>query len=201
MSAPLRGSIDLYWIPLGAGARFVRLNGIAYEAMSAAVQHRPRRALYHSVLALDLPHGTYMVEMTPQPDAAAAGRGVVAEGPVGLRALGHLRLFRYEVRRWRDGIVPDLSYAVSSPVRVSDDGRIAQRVFDALPLVPRLVWGRDELRARDMWSCNSITSWVLAIAGLDIDAIPTPPNARAPGWEAGRHAAMTSERYDPMLSP
>lgn len=195
------GSVDLYWIPLGAGARFVRLNGIAYEAAMAAVQRRRRRSLYHSVLALDLPHGRYLVEMTPQPDAAAVERGVVAEGPVGLRVLGHLRLFRYEVRRWRDGIVPDLSHAVSSPVRLSDDAQLAQRVFDALPLVPRLVWGRDELGARDMWSCNSITSWALTIAGIDVDAIPAPPNARAPGWEAGRLAAQASDRYESMPSP
>lgn len=202
VSAPPQGSVDLYWIPLGAGARFVRLNGIAYEAVSAAVQRRHRRALYHSVLALELPHGTYMVEMTPQPDAALAERGVVAEGPVGLRVLGHLRLFRYEVRRWRDGIVPDLADAVSSPVRVSDDVRLAQRVFDALPLVPRLVWGLDELDAHDMWSCNSVTSWALTIAGIDVDAIPAPPNARAPGWNAGRVAALASGRtYEPIASP
>jgi len=36
-----------------------------------------------------------------------AGRGVW--GTVGSRLLGHLRLFRYEVRRWREGSIPDVA--------------------------------------------------------------------------------------------
>ena len=194
MRADAGGAVDLYWIPLGAGARFVRLNGIVYEAIVAARQHRPRRALYHSVLSLDLPHGHYMVEMTPQPDARGRDRGVVAEGPVGLRSLGALRLFRYEVRRWRDGTVPDLAYAVASPVRLSDDLDTAQRVFDALPRVPRLVWGRDELHTHDMWSCNSIISWTLLTAGVDLAVVAPPGNGRAPGWDAGRLLATAGGR-------
>ena len=191
--APIeRGTVDLSWIPLGAGARFVRLNGIVYEAVTATLERRPRRALFHSVLSIDLPHGHYMVEMTPVPDQRGAARGVVAEGPVGLRSLAQLRLFRYEVRRWRDGIVPDLGFAVESPVRVTDDADLAQRVFDLLPKVPTLVWGRDELRTGDMWSCNSIVSWTLTAAGVDVDAIPMPANARAPGWDAGREFALRS---------
>lgn len=143
MSGTGRGTVDLYWIPLGAGARFVRFNGVVYEALSARLQRRPRRPLYHSALALDLPHGHYMVEMTPVPDARGSDRGVVTEGAVGLRLLGRLRVFRYEVRRWRDGVVPDLGFAVASPVRVTDDAEMAQRMFDVLPHVPPLVWGRD----------------------------------------------------------
>lgn len=189
MAATPLGSVDLYWIPLGAGARFVRFNGMVYEGVVAALRRRPRLALYHSVLSIQLPHGHYMVEMTPQPDTNGTERGVVAEGPVGLRSLGRFRLFRYEVRRWCDGIVPDLAYAVESPVRVTDDAETARRIFDALPLVPRLVWGRDELRVHDMWSCNSIISWTLASAGVDLTAIAMPPNARAPGWDAGRTLA------------
>lgn len=191
MSGTGRGTVDLYWIPLGAGARFVRFNGVVYEALSARLQRRPRRPLYHSALALDLPHGHYMVEMTPVPDARGSDRGVVTEGAVGLRLLGRLRVFRYEVRRWRDGVVPDLGFAVASPVRVTDDAEMAQRMFDVLPHVPPLVWGRDELRTGDMWSCNSIISWTLATAGVDIATIAAPPAARAPGWTAG---AVTAER-------
>ena len=33
-SAP---AVDLYWLPLGAGGHSVRLNGIVYEAVAAAV--------------------------------------------------------------------------------------------------------------------------------------------------------------------
>jgi hypothetical protein len=34
-SAPSRASIDLYWLPLGAGGHSVRLNGRVYEAVAA----------------------------------------------------------------------------------------------------------------------------------------------------------------------
>jgi hypothetical protein len=182
---PMTGRADLYWIPLGAGGHFVRFNGAVYEAVTALMQHRPRRDLYHSALVITLPSGRFTVEMTPVPAFSGDGRGVVAEGSVGARALGRFRILRYEVRRWHDGVIPDLRYAVGSPIRLTNDGTVAQRVFDALPEVPNLVWGRDELGAGEMWSCNSIISWALSRAGLDMDAIPLPAHARAPGWDAG----------------
>ena len=121
-----------------------------------------------------VPSGRYMVEMTPVPDREGERRGVVAEGPVGLRAAGCLRLFRYEVRRWRDGVVPDLGFAVESPVTVATDSGFAEALFDLLPSVPTLTWGRDEARTGDMWSCNSVTSWALTRAG----STPTPSRCR-----------------------
>jgi hypothetical protein len=33
-------AVDLYWLPLGAGGRFVRANGRLYEAVAARVQRR-----------------------------------------------------------------------------------------------------------------------------------------------------------------
>ena len=186
------GLVDLYWIPLGAGQHSVRLNGIVYETIRSTLERRGRCDLYHTALEIHLPGGRFSVEMTPVPDNAGHERGVVAEGPVGARSLGRLRLFRYEVRRWRDGVVPDLGFAVASPIRVADDLVLAQRVFDLLPRVPRLVWGRDERSTGDMWSCNSITSWTLAAAGVDVTSIPLPPLARAPGWDAGRILAVAS---------
>jgi hypothetical protein len=108
---------------------------------------------------------------------------------VGARTLGRARLFRYEVRRWADGVIPDMAYAVASPVRVTEDGGVARRVFDLLPTVPTPVWGRDERGTGEMWSCNSIISWVLAAAGLRTEAIRLPPHARAPGWDAGVEVA------------
>jgi hypothetical protein len=184
--------VELYWIPLGAGARFVRFNGRVYERLSALIGRRPVCDLYHTALAIDLPHGRYMVEMTPVPDGEGTQRGVVVEGPVGLRPLGALRLFRYEVRRWRDGVIPDVPYAVESPVRVTDDPGTTQRIFDLLPDVPPLVWGRDEQHTGDMWSCNSIISWTLTMAGINVEVLARPNHARAPGWEAGRVVATRS---------
>jgi hypothetical protein len=45
--SPAASTVDLYWIPLGAGAHVVRLSGRAYEAIKAFSEHRPRYALYH----------------------------------------------------------------------------------------------------------------------------------------------------------
>lgn len=177
--------VQLYWIPLGAGASVVRTNGILYEAVAAAIDRRPRCGLFHSALEILLPEGRFMVEMTPAPDRNGALRGVVATGPVGLRSLGRFRPFQYEVRRWREGIVPDLQYAVASPVPLTGDPAVARRVFDALAEVPRLVWGRDQSHVGEMWSCNSITSWALTSAGIDTSGIPLPEHGRAPGWHAG----------------
>jgi hypothetical protein len=177
-------TVELYWIPLGAGGRVVRVNGIVYEALVAARARRPRQALFHSALLVRSSGHTYAVEMTPVADAAASTRGVVVEGPVGTRWAGRFRLFRYEVRRWRDGVIPDLTFATARH-DLSADETAARRVLAVLPEVPPLIWGRDELRAGEMWSCNSIISWALTAAGIDAEAIPLPAGGRAPGWDAG----------------
>ena len=110
-------------------------------------------------------------------------RGVVGEGPVGDRRLGHFRLFRYEVRRWRDGEIPDRGEAVDSPQRVSSDRDRAQRVLDLVPDFPTATWGRDEQRAGEMWNSNSLVAWLLARSGHDATAIR---RRRAVARRAGR---------------
>jgi len=182
--------LDLYWVPLGAGARVVRACGKIYETLAAALQRRTRRALYHSALAAQTEAGCYFVEMAPIPDALGTLRGVVGEGPVGLKALGHLRIFRYEQHRWLEGEIPDLRYAVASPVPISQDGLTVHRVLDLLPLAPRPIWGRDELHAGEMWNSNSVVSWLLARTDLLAAAGQPPRGGRAPGWDAGVVVAM-----------
>jgi len=54
-----------------------------------------------------------------------------------------------------------------------------------VPQVPTPVWGRDELRAGEMWNSNSLIAWHLAGSGLDPQSIPLPAGGRAPGWRAG----------------
>jgi hypothetical protein len=189
--------IDLYWIPLGAGGNFVRLNGGLYEAVAAWKQGRPACDLYHSALQVYVPEGRYTIEQAPIPDANGAQRGVVGEGPVGARWAGRFRIFRYEVRRWRDGVIPDLSEAVDSPRRLTDDVALARRLLELVPHVPMLVWGRDELRVGDMWNSNSITAWMIARIGLDAESITPPAGGRAPGWRAGLAAA----RIGSLISP
>jgi len=105
-------SVDLYWLPLGAGGRSVRLNGRVYEAAAARLARRPARDIYHSALEVRVPEGRFIIEMTPVPDGGGGARGVVAEGPVGTRLAGRLRIFRYEVRCWRDGVIPDVAEIV-----------------------------------------------------------------------------------------
>ncbi|HEU4451005.1 MAG TPA: hypothetical protein VFR63_13630 [Gaiellaceae bacterium] len=182
--APPAG-IDLYWLPLGAGGRSVRLNGRIFEALAAGLERRRRCDLYHSGLEVRAPEGRFTIEMTPVWAGDAAERGVVAEGAVGTRAAGRIRLFRYEVRRWRDGVIPDVAEAVESPHRVSDDADHARRLLALVPQVPTPVWGRDELRTGEMWNSNSLISWLIAASGLDVASIRPPSGGRAPGWRAG----------------
>lgn len=54
-----------------------------------------------------VPGGRYVIEMTPVADRHGDQRGVVAQGAVGTAWLGKLRVFRYEIHRWRDGVIPD----------------------------------------------------------------------------------------------
>ena len=184
-----RSGIDLYWLPLGAGGNFVRLNGRVFEAIEATLQRRPTYDLYHSGLEVFVPEGRYTIEQTP---AAAHGeqRGVVGIGPIGAKWLAaRVQIFHYELRRWRDGVIPDINEAVDSPLRLSDDVAQARRLLELAPEVPFLVWGRDELWVHEMWNSNSQISWLLARAGIDVDAINPPAGGRAPGWHAGLVAA------------
>jgi hypothetical protein len=177
-------AVDLYWIPLGAGQHVVRLSGKLFEAASAWLQQRPRFDLYHSALVVVVPEGRFVVEQTPVIDMHGERRGVVVEGPVGSTRARHFRLFRYEVRRWRDGVIPDIAEAVSC-VRLADDLARAERILDLVPSVPPLVWGRDERHTGDMWNSNSVVSWLLARAGIEAARVSPPSGGRAPGWRAG----------------
>jgi hypothetical protein len=188
---PLGGhfGIDLYWLPLGAGGNFVRLNGRIYEAIKARLDRRPVCDLYHSALQVFVPEGRYVIENTPVIDEHGRERGVVMEGPIGAHWAGHFRIFRYELRRWREGVIADIGEAVDSPRRLSSDLRDARRLLELVPQMPVLVWGRDELGAGEMWNSNSMVSCLIARTGLDIDSIEAPAGGRAPGWNAGVLAA------------
>jgi hypothetical protein len=194
--APSRASIDLYWLPLGAGGHSVRLNGRIYEAVAARLERRPPCDLYHSALEVRVPKGRFVIEQTPVPDNNSGERGVVAEGAVGSRWAGCFRIFRYELRRWRDGVIPDIAEAVESPRRLSDDPEQARRLLALVPYVPTPVWGRDELHAGEMWNSNSVIAWLVARAGLDPQAIQPPTGGRAPGWNAGLVVARRQKTWN-----
>jgi hypothetical protein len=181
--------IDLYWLPLGAGGHSVRLNGRVFEALAARLQHRVPCDLYHSALIVRVPEGRFVIEQAPISDNDGAERGVVAEGAVGSRWAGRFRLFRYELRRWREGVIPDVNEAVESPRRLTDDPGTSRRILGLVPCVPTLVWGRDEMHAGEMWKSYSFISWLIARSGLHAESIHVPAGGRAPGWHAGNVVA------------
>ena len=192
-----QASVELYWLPLGAGGWFVRLNGRIWEAIHARLERRRPLALYHTALRVHLPEGHVVVENCwPIPDADGASRGVVVQGPVASRRMARWRVFRYEVRRWRDGSIADADQAVASPQPLSDDPVLARRLLDLVGVLPSPVWGRDELGTGEMWNSNSVVSWLLARSGLPTDAIRPPAGGRAPGWEAGLVTARRQQRTD-----
>jgi hypothetical protein len=166
------------------------MNGRIYESITARLQGRRALDLYHTAMRVHVPRGTFVVEtMWPTPAGDPASRGVAVVGPVFARPLARVRTFRYEVRRWRDGDLPDADHAVGGPISVSDDVPTAELVLALVPSVPAHTWGRDPLGADDMWNSNSVLSWLLARAGLHMERIVAPAGGRAPGWTAGIVAA------------
>ncbi|QBR94286.1 hypothetical protein EXE57_02420 [Nocardioides euryhalodurans] len=194
MATATEPSVLLFWLPLGAGGHVVRLNGLAFEAVDAAVHHRRRQPLFHAALEVRLEGHRHAIEQGPVWGTTDPDRGVACEGPVGSRWLGRSRLFRYEVRCWRDGVIPDVAEAVGGPRHLGTDRTRAAHLLDLVPDVPRATWGRDEQRAGEMWSSNSVVAWLLARSGHDVQGIAPPTGGRAPGWHAG---LVVAARHDP----
>ena len=187
--------IDLYWIPLGAGGHgFVRLNGRLYESLTARREHRQPLRLCHTALTVSTQEADFIVETAwPSPDADTNSRGVAVEGPVLSRRLTRLRPFRYEVRCWQDGVIPDIDHAEASPQPLTDDPDVAQHLLDLTAAVPAFTWGRDEQQIGEMWNSNSVVSWLLTRTPIPIESIRPPNGGRAPGWNAGIRAASSTD--------
>lgn len=185
-STHLAASVTLLWIPLGAGGvGYVRFNGRIYERVTALRQHRPSFDLYHTALEIQTPEGRFTIENAwPSPDADTAARGVVTEGPVFSRRLGRMRPFRYEIRCWRDGVIPDASEAAVTSVLGADLDQV-RGLLEQVAAVPALIWGRTPPGAGEMWNSNSVISFLLARSGLLSEECRPPAGGRAPGWEAG----------------
>ena len=172
-------TVDLHWIPLGAGGHVVAFNGRVFEALAAGRERRARRALYHAALVVGTGGVRYAIELAPETGDA------LMTGPVGARWAGRWRLFRYGLRCAPGGTIPDLAYAVGGPVRLSRDPAVAEWIVALAAEVPRLTWGRDEAGTGEMWNSNSVVAWLLASAGLPAADVRPPPGGRAPGWDAG----------------
>jgi hypothetical protein len=201
MMSDVKSAVDLYWLPLGAGGHSVRLNGKAFEYIVARLHHRDACDLYHSALVVEVPEGCFVIEQAPVRDGKGAERGVVAEGPVGSRWARSLRIFRYEIRRWRDGVIPDVDEAVESPQRLTQDLSLGRRLLELVSQVPTPVWGRDELQAGEMWNSNSLTSWLIASSGLAVESVRFPAGGRAPGWHAGLVVARRQQAREVRSEP
>lgn len=174
----------LLWLPVGAGSHVVPHTSRWWEHLQA---HRDRRApqpLFHAALELVVRDDRITIEMAPAWSAGGVNRGVVATGPVGVRGLGRFRLFRYEIRCWYGGTIPDRQWAVGEPTVVSEDATQIQRLLAQIRYVPPLIWGREVTPIGDMWNSNSLVSWLLTRAGMSTQLSP-PHGGRAPGWEAG----------------
>jgi hypothetical protein len=179
--------VDLYWLPLGAGAAvpIVHWNGLLFEAFASRREHRPACDLYHAGLEVGTGAGRFVIEMAPAWGTGSAAAQVATAGPVGFRWLGRSRFFRYQVRCWRDGVIPDARFAVDSPRRLSTDLSTARRIVDLASSFPTGTWGRDEFGTGEMWNSNSLVAWLLARSGVDMSSTSPPPRGRAPGWTAG----------------
>jgi len=199
--------IDLWWLPLGAGGHFVRMNGRIHEAIQAYGERRKPLDLYHTALEVRVPEGRFVIENAwPIPDTDGSFRGVVAEGPVFDRRMTRLRALRYEVRRWRDGVISDAAWAVASPQHLSDDTGDARQLLDLVPSVPVLVWGRDEAGADEMWNSNSVISWLLARSGcrlrrsIRLQAGARPVGTPASSWRAESRAPASDGLVHDLVS-
>ena len=188
----MTSSVELYWLPLGAGGHFVAFNGRIYEAIGARRDHRAPLDLYHSALVVTVPEGRFVIENAwPIPDGHPETRGATIQGPVFSRHLGRFRAFRYEVRCWPKGTIADIAYAVGGAQQLSRAETQSLRILDLISEVPPLVWGRRPAGSPEMWNSNSVISWVLTRAGLDANEIRPPTGGRAPGWATGIERADT----------
>jgi hypothetical protein len=106
-------------------------------------------------------------------------------------------LFRYELRVWPGGHIPDIDEAIESPLRLSARSADAERLLDLTSLVPTPTWGRDDLDAGEMWNSNSFIAWLITATGLEVDAVHPPRGGRAPGWDAG---VAIARRQPPVIA-
>ncbi len=162
-----------------------------WEWTHAALARRKPQLLLHAALEISVDDGHYVIEVAPEWSGPRVARGVVATGPVGLRFLGRSTLFRYEVRCWPGGRIPDRSWAVRTSI-LSENDATARLLLRRIPEVPTLTWGRNVLDTGDMWNSNSVVSWLLTVSGIAAVDLERPDGGRAPGWVAGVAMATTT---------
>lgn len=180
---------DLWWLPVGAGGHVVVHTSRWWERLVALRERRRPRDLFHAALEVFDGDSRYVIEMTPAWGGPKGARGAVMSGPVGARWLGASRLFRYEVRCSRDGVIPDRAWAPGPPTRLPLTPAAARSLLARIATVPPHTWGRDVFGIGDMWNSNSLVSWLLVTSGIDAATLRPPAGGSAPGWRSGIRAA------------
>jgi len=160
---------DFWRLPVGAGGVIVAHASRWWELLSARRDCRAPQQLVHAALEVFTGGERYVIEMTPQWGQPRTASGVVAIGPVGPPPLGRFRMFRYVVRAWPNGVLPE---------------------------VPLHTWGRAVPPSTDMWNSNSLIAWTLCRAGIDACTLTPPVGCRAPGWVAGIAAGTRKPHAD-----
>ena len=183
-TSPVTAFLDLYWLPVGAGtSRFQQASLRCWEAIEAARARRPRQRLLHGALKLgrddSVPHTLELMPAFVRDDVPP-----LVTGPVGIRGADRLRLFRYQLLLVPAERLPDEDFAVCPPIRLSDDPGVIDRLFGLAATVPPYTWGRRVPGTTEMWTSDSVVSWLLMRAAIDASAL-LPAEGRAPGWLAG----------------
>lgn len=185
----LSASATLLWIPVGAGGHVVVHTSAWWEWYRATRERRPRQRLFHATLEVLADGIEHTIEMTPAWGSGHGFRGVVATGAVGSRWLGRFRLFRFEVRCWPGGVIPDRLFAVEPRYTWALTESEARQLLDTVASVPNHVWGRRVPGSVDMWNSNSLIAWLLETIPVNARAVLPPDGGRAPGWLAGIEVA------------
>jgi hypothetical protein len=181
----VNAGVELYWIPVAAGTpRLQRASLRVWEAFEAARARRPRATLFHTALKLWPPSGQALtLELVPA--FKGANQTSLASGPVGVRGADRWLIFRYQLLLVPGASLPDEQWAVESPVCLSTEAATASRLLELAPAVPGHTWGRRVKGTHEMWTSDSVVSWLLVRAGLDLTRVQPPAGGRAPGWGAG----------------
>ena len=180
----------------------MRGSGRVYEALAATRRHRERLDLYHSALIVQSGRAhAYAIEMAPVWAVRDLDRGVISEGPVGSRSWGRYRLFRYEIRCWRDGTIPDAAAAVDSPDASAPtrpgpaECSSSCRPSPSLPGAATSSHRRDvELQLADRLAARPKRPRHRAAR------FQPPVGGRAPGWSAGLVVAARAEADSLMMA-
>ena len=202
MQRPHRtAAVDLYWIPLGAGGHCVRFNGRVFEALAAArgaaasLRPLPRRARRrHRRRAVT--RSSSRRRRTATWRAGASSR----RAPSAAATPGGCVVFRYEVRCWRDGSIPDLGAAVGGPMPADERSPRSPATCSTL-VADRPTCrcgGATSYDAGEMWNSNSMIAWLIAGRGAAGGATcDRRPDGRAPGWAAGLEVARSRHGSGP----